>query len=375
MTQPLPEYASSAEHPRPTPFDQPASELHEATFASGRPPPLTGQELLKLAGDALGDLERDLAAGQSATLTRFLATLATFHNYSFSNVMLICLQRPDATQVAGFNAWKKLGRYVKKGEKGIGIIAPMVWGKSADAEEDDVAPRIRFKVVRVFDVSQTDGQPLAEFATIRGDPGEHLARLRELVAGRNITLEYADIPGGAHGVSRGGSITVRPGLAPAEDFSVLVHELAHELLHRKDRRAATTKVQRETEAEAVAFVVSKAVGLECGSHASDYIQLYQGDAKVLSASLELIQKTAADILGDLLPTSSRQEEARAHRRDSLGTSTPELDAAVLPEPPEERIAPSSPSEAALPSPPMSAGTSDAEPVVNLAAFTKQKELF
>ena len=159
----------------------------------------------------------------------------------------------------------------------------------------------------MFDVSQTDGQPLAEFAAIRGDPGEHLARLRDLVTERNIKLEYDDIPGGAEGVSRGGSITIQPGLSPAEDFSVLVHEFAHEALHKKDRRTETTKTQRETEAEAVAFVVSRAVGLDCGSHASDYIQLYQGDAKILSSSLELIQKTAADILGDLLAQEGAEQ--------------------------------------------------------------------
>ena len=71
---------------------------------------------------------RDLIAGKSDTLVKFLATMGQFHSYSFSNVMLICLQRPDATHVAGFNTWKKLGRYVMKGEKGIGIIAPMIFG-------------------------------------------------------------------------------------------------------------------------------------------------------------------------------------------------------------------------------------------------------
>ncbi len=276
---------------------------------SDLPPAKTGAEFLKLAGDALSDLERDLIAGKSDTLVKFLATMGTFPNYSFSNVLLICLQRPDATHVAGFNTWKKLGRYVMKGEKGIGIIAPMIFGAKDDTADGEDAPRIRFKVVRVFDISQTDGEPLAEFAAIRGDPGEHLARLRDLVTERNIKLEYADIAGGAQGVSRGGSITIRPGLSPAEDFSVLVHECAHEFLHSKDRRKETTKIQRETEAEAVAFVVSKAVGLDCGSHASDYIQLYQGDAKVLSSSLELIQKTAADILGALLAKKNKQEEA------------------------------------------------------------------
>lgn len=279
--------------------------------ASELPPAKTGAEFLKLAGDALTDLENDLAAGKSDTLVKFLATMGRFPSYSFSNVLLICLQRPDATHVAGFNTWKKLGRYVMKGEKGIGIIAPMIFGakQNASADQEDEAPRIRFKVVRVFDISQTDGEPLAEFAAIRGDPGEHLARLRDLVTERNIKLEYAEIAGGAQGVSRGGSITIQPGLSPAEDFSVLVHEYAHETLHKADKRTATTKIQRETEAEAVAFVVSKAVGLDGGSHASDYIQLYQGDAKVLSSSLELIQKTAADILGALLAKNNKQEEA------------------------------------------------------------------
>lgn len=279
---------------------------------SDLPPAKTGAEFLKLASDALSDLEKDLIAGKSDTLVKFLSTMGQFHSYSFSNVLLICLQRPDATHVAGFNAWKKLGRYVMKGEKGIGIIAPMVFGAKNDAnassDEGEDAPRIRFKVVRVFDVSQTDGEPLAEFAAIRGDPGEHLSRLRDLVTERNIKLEYDELPGGAEGVSRGGTITIQPGLPPAEDFSVLVHEFAHELLHKKDRRTETTKTQRETEAEAVAFVVSRAVGLDCGSRTSDYIQLYQGDAKTLSSSLELIQKTAADILGDLLAKTGSKKE-------------------------------------------------------------------
>ncbi|QEG35974.1 ArdC-like ssDNA-binding domain-containing protein [Bythopirellula goksoeyrii] len=284
-------------------------DLENLTAPSDLPLAKTGAEFLKLAGDALSDLESDLKAGKSDTLVKLLATMGTFPNYSFSNVMLICLQRPDATHLAGFNAWKKLGRYVMKGEKGIGIIAPMIFGAKNESADGEDAPRIRFKVVRVFDISQTDGEPLAEFAAIRGDPGDHLARLRELVTERNIKLEYAEIAGGAQGVSRGGSITIRPGLSAAEDFSVLVHEYAHEKLHKADKRTSTTKIQRETEAEAVAFVVSRAVGLDCGSHASDYIQLYQGDAKVLSSSLELIQKTAADILGALLAKKSKQEQA------------------------------------------------------------------
>jgi hypothetical protein len=311
------------QQPQPTPtpapkertlFDlqPPSAELHDVTLPSGRPPPQTGAEFLKLAGDALADLQRDLAAGKSRTLVEFLATMGRFHNYSFSNVLLIALQRPDATQVAGFNTWKKLGRYVKKGEKGIGIIAPMALGKKQESEspddEGENKARIRFRVVRVFDVSQTDGKPLAEFAPIGGDPGKHLVRLREIVAGRGVTLTYDDIPGGAEGLSRGGSITIQTGLEPAEDFAVLAHELAHELLHKADRRKETSKTQRETEAEAVAFVVCRGIGLDCGTHASDYIQLYQGDAQTLSASLGLIQAAASDILKELL--SSKDSRAK-----------------------------------------------------------------
>jgi antirestriction protein ArdC len=301
----------------PTLFDinPTANELDALSIPSGRPPPQSGAEFLKLAADALSELEHDLAAGKSETLVTFLATMGKFHHYSFSNVMLIALQRPAATQVAGFNTWKKLGRYVKKGEKGIGIIAPMTVGGAKGAadstDENEAGPRIRFRVVRVFDISQTDGKPLAKFAEIRGDAAQHLGRLRDIVAGRGIKLEYGDLDGGVEGVSRGGAITVQAGLPPAKDFSVLVHELAHELLHKAGRRATTNKTQRETEAEAVAFVVSRAVGLECGTHSSDYIQLYQGDAKTLSASLGLIQAAASDILKELMSTKAIQAKEDA----------------------------------------------------------------
>jgi hypothetical protein len=197
----------------------------------------------------------------------------------------------------------------------------MAFGKKDDANlpsEENDAPRIRFRVVRVFDVSQTDGKPLAEFAAIAGDPGEHLHRLREIVTERNITLTYEDIPGGAEGVSRGGAITIQTGLPPAKDFAVLVHELAHELLHKADRRSETTKTQRETEAEAVAFVVSRTIGLDCGTHASDYIQLYRGDAKTLASSLGLIQGAASEILSQLLPKNSDSRRADACEKQCDG---------------------------------------------------------
>jgi len=148
----------------------------------------------------------------------------------------------------------------------------------------------------VFDISQTDGQELPEIGNVNGDPREHRERLGRFVTDQGILLEYSQDIAPARGTSAGGQITLLPGQAPAEEFSTLAHEVAHELMHRNERRASTSKRSRETEAEAVAFVVCQAIGLETGSAAQDYIQLYEGDAKLLSESLEHIQQTANRIL-------------------------------------------------------------------------------
>lgn len=121
-------------------------------------------------------------------------------------------------------------------------------------------------------------------------------RLGKFVTDQGILLEYSQDIAPARGTSAGGKITLLPGLTPAEEFSTLAHEVAHELMHRDERRASTSKRSRETEAEAVAFVVCQAIGLETGSAAQDYIQLYEGDAKLLSERLEYIRRTATRIL-------------------------------------------------------------------------------
>jgi hypothetical protein len=110
-------------------------------------------------------------------------------------------------------------------------------------------------------------------------------------------------------MSYGGRIAILNGQSKAEEFSTLVHETAHELLHKAERRTATTKTVRELEAESVAFVVGKAVGLVTGSASADYIQLYQGNASMLAESLEVIQQTASVILAAL--ESPAEEEAAA----------------------------------------------------------------
>jgi len=159
---------------------------------------------------------------------------------------------------------------------------------------------VAFKAACVFDVSQTDGDPLPEFSRVNGDPGLHRERLKDLIVARDITLDYSDTIGGADGLSTRGRIVIRSGLEPAEEFSVLAHELAHVLMHHEDGITPESKQVRETEAEAVAFVVCQTVGLDTNSAASDYIQLYQGDRDTLVASLERIQRTATTIVDGIL---------------------------------------------------------------------------
>lgn len=254
-------------------------------------------------------LIEQLEAGHSEALTGYLNAMSRFHNYSLGNVLEIARQRPDATRVAGFWTWKNLGRSVKKGEKGIRILAPIIGvrrKKDEEANKDitkqNTAVLCGFRSTYVFDVSQTDGADLPDMHQVSGDPGENSGRLAAFIRSRGITLVYNPNIAPALGMSYGGRIAILPGQSKAEEFSTLVHETAHELLHKAERRTATTKTVRETEAEAVAFVVGKAIGLVTGSASADYIHLYHGNATLLAESLEVIQKTATVILAALEPT-------------------------------------------------------------------------
>ena len=257
-----------------------------------------------LSDNAVTKLMEALEHGQSETLKSYLAVMSRFHRYSWNNALLIYMQRPNATHVAGFHGWLRMRRYVRKGEKGIVILAPIVGRKkSIDGEllEDEQTKVYGFRAAHVFDISQTEGESLPEFAKISGDPQDATERLKAFVATKSIALEYDERIRPANGLSSGGKITLLPGLSSTEEFSVLVHETAHELLHRGERRSQTNHVIRETEAEAVAFVVSTAIGLDTGTSSSDYIQLHSGDKATLAESLGFVQRTAAEILKAILP--------------------------------------------------------------------------
>jgi hypothetical protein len=303
------------------------------------------EEIKNKTNEAVSYLVEALEKAQSEMLTEYLNAMARFHQYSFGNIMLIARQRPTATRVAGIRTWNSLGRFVKRGEKGILILAPMVGRKAQRREE--IATEIEtanaaeecksmqelygFRAVYVFDVDQTEGKELPSLTDVRGDVTGYRERLIEYVGSQAIKLSYSEKIAPAKGLSSGKRITLLTGMQPAEEFSTLVHELAHEMLHRSERRTLTTKQVRETEAEAVAFVVCQSLGLETGTASADYIQLWNGSAKLLQESLEVVQRTAAVILGGIAigpVTTSGEDAANNPQLSSSHAPQPSLTAEV-----------------------------------------------
>jgi antirestriction factor ArdC-like protein len=216
------------------------------------------EQAKQIISTAIEQLSEALERGHSETLRTYLAAIGRFHRYSLRNVMLIASQKPTATRVAGFHTWHKLSRFVKKGEKGILILAPIVQPKNESREQnetDESSTVVGFRAAYVFDISQTDGQELPGIGSVNGDPRDYRERLARFVADQGIALEYSEDIAPARGTSQGGKIMLLPGQSSAEEFATLAHELAHEMMHRDERRSGTSKRVRETEAEAVAFVV------------------------------------------------------------------------------------------------------------------------
>lgn len=270
---------------------------------------ISNDKATTLTATALTRLSEALAKGDSEALKSYLAFTARFHHYSFRNQLLIAFQKQDATFVAGFKKWMEMGRWVKKGEKGIAVLVPITYKRKNEKEKDHDAkseePKqseetiVGFTTGYVFDISQTEGEPVPEFRSPSGHPVSHLEKLIKLTASKGVSLSYSQNLGGARGVSKGKVIALLDGMMPAEEFLVLCHELGHELLHRGERRFETTTQIRELEAEAVAYAVGTAIGLECEC-SFDYIRLYRGDEKLLAQSLSFVQAVSSEILGHLL---------------------------------------------------------------------------
>jgi hypothetical protein len=262
------------------------------------------EQAREVASKALQHLTENLELGQSEVLRSYLAAMAKFHRYSASNVLLIITQRPNATHVAGYQAWRKLHRHVTRGAKGIVIFAPLV-RRALDTNECGVETSreslVGYRAAVVFDVAETAGEPLPALSQFEGNPGEYLERLKAFVAESGCSLEYSKNIFSAKGLCSAGNIILLPEMSLAEEFHVLTHEIAHSRLHFSARRANTTKCVRETEAEAVAFVVGQAVGLATNSASWDYVKMYNGDKNTLAQSLEHVQKVSTEILSRITP--------------------------------------------------------------------------
>jgi antirestriction protein ArdC len=202
---------------------------------------------------------------------RFAETRASFHRYSLGNCQLIAYQRPDATQVAGFKAWQELGRQVRKGERSIRILAPMVV-KDRDADSDD-ATRVVFRAVPVFDVSQTDGEPLAEAPRepITGDShADYIGRLEQYAQslGYVVEREALDSAGGYCDHKRQRIVVSSSVDAANAIVRVLVHELAHALgvgYAEYGREVAEVIVETAT------VIVCGSIGLDTSGESIPYI--------------------------------------------------------------------------------------------------------
>jgi hypothetical protein len=229
-------------------------------------------------------------ATRSEEMFAFLKTCAKFHHYSFNNQFLIMLANPNATQVAGYKCWLSLNRYVRKGEHGIPILAPIVIKTKLDGSDKETRQLVGFKIAHVFDISQTEGEPLA---TIEWTSPAKLAELEGAllafckIKGINVVIE--ELHGSAQGMSSGGSIS----LAPGAGTKTLIHEIAHELMHRNGDK--TDKHTRELEAEAVAFVVGEHFGLRDAA-SPNYLALWDADAEKLAKRAHRIQQTAVEII-------------------------------------------------------------------------------
>jgi len=248
--------------------------------------------------NAVSELTQQLDSGRSDVLKEYLECMSRFHSYSWGNVLLIYRQMPQASHVAGYRRWQEMNRFVRKGEEGIGILAPMIRRKRSEqpCEEEEDRYIAGFRTVHVFDVSQTEGEPLPRLSQPDGRLGNSLSHLEQVVRNDDIELQYEALPEGTDGYSADGRIVINESLSPLEQFSTLVHELAHEWFGHHSE-AQKSKIQ-ETEAEAVAYVVCRACGLESPG-SSEYIQLYRGTSNTLSDSLSRIQIASARIIDEI----------------------------------------------------------------------------
>lgn len=256
------------------------------------------QKLVKKIDDFVEDLARETDLMKfSSSLQNYLSVCSKFYKYSLNNMLLIALQKPTATFVAGYKAWKiKFGRTVKKGEKAITILAPIRRLVPNEKGETEMM-MIGVRGASVFDISQTEGPdlPTLHLQEIEGDYSLHWKKLLGVATLWKIPVEEKDLSEGHFGSSFKGKIEIAKGLSSGQKCSTLAHELAHEYCHGISLLHPVSHTRKETEAESIAYIVCLTLGIPV-KDAPLYMALHGSDAKVIRESLEVIRGGSTAIL-------------------------------------------------------------------------------
>lgn len=274
---------------------------------------------------------------------RFLEFVSRAPRYSFYNVMMIFSQRPDASVVMGYKKWQEFGRHVMRGEHGIDILAPLIRhvpevdenGEPVLDEEGKPVTKkkvVGFKTVKVFDIRQTDGEPIPVLdERIEGDRHVELRnRLMDVIRNKGIPISYASRQRmrGANGTYLLDERRIRlsEGLSPDQEAKTLIHEYAHALMHADFDDSGNMVIggpspdrqQIEVEAESVAYIVASAFGFDTSGYSVSYIHAWSGgDKRKLRASLERITKTAHQIIEEIEAAGARNATASRTSREIM----------------------------------------------------------
>ena len=280
---------------------------------------------------------------ESEKYKTYLNTMSKFHNYSFNNTMLIAMQKPDATLVAGFKAWQKdFDRHVKKGEKGIRILAPapykikeeqekldpvtgeMMLDKNGMPITEEVEIKIpAFRVVPVFDVSQTDGKELPDIGVneLSESVEDYEEFMQVLTEVSPVPITYEDIEGEAKGYfhTTDHRIAIQEGMSQSQTVKTAIHEVAHAKLHDRERNQDIDAVldkdrnTKEVEAESVAYTVCQHFGIDTSDYSFGYIAGWSSDRdmKELKSSLDTIRKTASELITGIEDRLAELQKDRA----------------------------------------------------------------
>ena len=296
-------------------------------------------ERLKALTDQLEQGVSDIF--QSGQYAAYLTAMSKFHHYSFGNTMLIFMQCPNATHVAGYHDWRRnFGRQVKRGERGITILAPCPYRRKEEVEEaaSDGSPatsvqwvqRMGFRTVTVFDVSQTEGKPLPELAKkLTGDAAQYESMVAALRSISPYPISMESFPGGAYGccnfVER--RSLVQPDMSQIQTIKTMIHEVSHAKLHAPEKTEELPQHKqrfvREMEAESVAYVVCRHFGIDTSDYSFGYVAGWSRGRELsqLRESLDLIRNTAAELIDGISPPRELTPPAQKKQRTKTRRNT------------------------------------------------------